>query len=37
MRYFAPSFLAISSFLSEEDVAITVAPEATANCSAKLN
>ena len=36
MTCLAPSFEAILSFSSEDDVAIAVAPAATANCSAEL-
>jgi hypothetical protein len=37
MTCFAPSFDAIFNFASEEEVAITVAPEATASWRAKLD
>lgn len=36
MRCLAPNFFAICSFSSEEEVAMTTAPDATANWSANL-
>lgn len=37
MRCFAPSFAAIRSFSSDDEVTMTVAPDAAANCSPNMD